>query len=246
MKERTISFSPAMVRANAAGLKSQTRRTLKDQSHYEDWTCATRTLDSEYLRSQLPGADENSWVLQAHPGPLVDGKWQPVGCPYGTPGDLLLVKEAAWMWCERRPNGITPTGRAKWHYVPLESAPIHYTAEHPQKPTINVVSPDTGNQWGWRLKIGRFLPRYACRTTLKIVSVRLEHLQEIGFHDAVYEGLKMDPSGRYTIEGFSNYKGSNDPVDVYQVLWESINGEGSWDENPWVWVINYKIVGAAK
>lgn len=242
IKTRTVLFSAPMIRANAAGLKSQTRRMLKNQESYATWNTATRVFDSEYLRSELPGADESSWVLQEHRGPLIDLKWQPVGCPYGKPGDLLIVKESAWMWCERRPNGKTPTGRDKWHYIPLESAPVLYAADHPQKPMTNVVSPSTGNQWGWRLKIGRFLPRYASRTTLKVISVRLERLHEIGFYDAIYEGITLGKDGRYNFDHAMNYWGSKDPVDAFTVLWESINGEDSWELNPWVWVINYKIV----
>lgn len=232
MKERPILFSAPMVRANAAGLKNQTRRTLKDQEYCADWTCATRTFDSDYLRSKLPGADENSWVLQERPGELDDRKWQPVGCPYGKPGDFLLVKEAAWMWCERRPNGVTPTGRDKWHYAPLESAPVQYAADHPQTPTTSIVSPNTGNQWGWRMKIGRFLPRYASRTTLEVTRVRLEKLWDISEQDAINEGVSSTihlQGGRFANENFA-------------ILWEQINGEGSWDMNPWVWAVNYKII----
>ncbi len=163
-------------------------------------------------------------------------------CPYGAPGDRLRVKEAAWMWCERRPNGKTATGRDKWIYVPMREAPVHYAADHPERPGVGVVSPDTGNLWGWRLKIGRFLPAWASRITLEITGVRVERLKAISEADAIAEGCTLNHNG-YFLGGphaVSGRKQMPTGQRAFRDLWESINGTESWEANPWVWVVEFK------
>ena len=59
----------------------------------------------------------------------------------------------------------------------------------------------------------------ASRLTLEITGVRVERLQAISEEDARAEGVKAIPG-----------------------MWESINGAGSWDANPWVWVIEFTRV----
>jgi len=221
MKERPILFSAPMVRALLAGTKTQTRRIV----------APPRSRDSFVLEDH----DDGWWPYQSDDGESSlcnDGMEHPYASPYGQPGDRLRVKEAAWMWCERRPNGMTKTGRQKWLYVPMRSAGIRYAAEHRSKPNISVVSPDTGNEWGWRLKIGRFLPAWASRITLEVTGIRVERLNDISADDAAAEGWPgPDPQ---------NSIASAYPIAWYSNLWEQINGKGSWETNPWVWVVEFR------
>jgi hypothetical protein len=32
------------------------------------------------------------------------------------------------------------------------------------------------------------------------------------------------------------------PVTSFSSLWQSIHGKDSWDANPWVWVISFKVL----
>lgn len=82
------------------------------------------------------------------------------------------------------------------------------------------------NEWDWRPSI--FMPRRFSRITLEITDVRVERVQDISQADACAEGTPP-------IKGLAER-------DAYQVLWESINGPGSWAANPWVWVIEFKKI----
>jgi hypothetical protein len=82
-----------------------------------------------------------------------------------------------------------------------------------------------------------FMPRWASRITLEIVSVRSERLQEISEEDALAEGITC---------GCGNHQDCyNSNVDVFRKLWESINGDKTgrtWADNPFVWRIEFKVV----
>lgn len=202
--KRAILFSAPMVRAILAGRKRMTRRVVR-------------------------GGIEQ--VSDGMPEGAIAGRAPK--CPYGEPGSLLLVKEAAWMWCERVPNGRTKNGRQRWRYVPLRSAPVHYAADHPERPSETVCSRETGNHWGWRLKIGRFLPAWASRITLRLDAHRVERLQAIAEGDAELEGVSYPLA----------YAGPDTPYrTAFARLWDSIHGPAAWSSDPLVWVVNFSQV----
>jgi len=80
------------------------------------------------------------------------------------------------------------------------------------------------------------MPRWASRITLELTGVRVERLQDIDLADALAEGIS--DTGALILDSAGNEQGG--PIAEYAVLWEQINGTGSWDANPWVWVLDFK------
>lgn len=79
----------------------------------------------------------------------------------------------------------------------------------------------------FRWKPSIHMPRWASRVLLEIVDIRVERLNDISEEDCRSEGM---PAG-------------NNDIGVryaFGTLWEQINGAGSWDLNPWVWVVEFK------
>lgn len=86
------------------------------------------------------------------------------------------------------------------------------------------------------------MPRWASRITLEITGIRVERLQDISEEDAIAEGLLKFPHKDDVAYGFmaDDKHGYGSPRGAYHALWESINSAGSWADNPWVWVIEFK------
>jgi hypothetical protein len=71
--------------------------------------------------------------------------------------------------------------------------------------------------------------------------VRVERLQEISEADVLAEGIDKFDSQLVSATLRSEVRTR---IPAYRALWESINGGGSWDENPWVWVVEFEPVTA--
>jgi len=81
------------------------------------------------------------------------------------------------------------------------------------------------------------MPRWASRIDLENSTIRLERLQDITPDDCRAEGHPMQTGAHITQEAHDDAA-----KDWYRDLWESINGNGSWAANPWVWVIEFKRI----
>jgi len=96
---------------------------------------------------------------------------------------------------------------------------------------------DDGNSPVSHWKPSIHMPREASRITLEITGVRVERLQDISEEDAKAEGCVVRDI-IYSDEPPSSclYK------EQFRLICESINGTGSWEANPWVWVVEFKRV----
>jgi hypothetical protein len=154
------------------------------------------------------------WAFSRLPERLAHppGKEPGILCPYGQPGDRLWVRETL-----DHDAGRGHFYKATGMYVgPL----VDYEKEPP--PSIGLPC---------RAISSIHMPRWASRITLEITGVRVERLQEISRGDATAEGCP-----------FPNMAKGDDPRQWYTALWGQINGEGSWEANPWVWVVEFKKV----
>jgi len=234
MKQRPILFSGPMVRALLDGSKTQTRRVGKIQS--PDFF----GIKAEAVRHATLGYQIQA-THDAYPG-RGTARHAICVCPYGQPGDQLWVREEHYKFghWEPVPGVRTKGGRQKWKFVTdtdetLYEAPDQYRkGRHHKDPSTQA----------WHKRLARFMPRAASRITLEITGVRVERLQAISEVDAIAEGCTQNHNGYYWggPHPVSGLKQMATAKSAYQDLWESINSPGSWNSNPWVWVIEFKRV----
>lgn len=216
MKERPILFSGAMVRAILAGQKTQTRRVVKPppaaDKNFHGWV-----IDSTCSKD----VGKATWAIGD--GPFLQ-QVDRVRCPYGQPGDRLWLRET-WAY------GVHALAAAR-----DEDGPFVYAAAD-------------GTMQGrlcdrWRPSI--HMPRAACRIQLEVTAVRVERLNDISEADCWAEGIEE------VMHDFDDVKQCemasrlgmciDDGKPLFVQLWEAINGDRSWDANPWVWVVEFKRV----
>lgn len=233
MSDHPIIFSAPMVRALLDGRKSMTRRLAKGP--------ACKSLAC-YARNPIYGRPHyhaSAWQ-RVRPGDRLWVRETPVpsstGFEYDTPDDDCidlsdLNSEQIEFWNKRAGDDPNDSRRV---------SPIH-------------------------------MPRWASRLTLIVTATKIERLQSISPEDAVAEGLKklskdaagqeargFSPTWKYGLpepdglpgpQGWQWHEWRISPIDAFQKLWESLHGdgswdEGSWDENPEVVAITFRVIKA--
>lgn len=82
------------------------------------------------------------------------------------------------------------------------------------------------------------MPKAAARIWLQIESIRVERLKDISEEDARHEGV----FNKYLAWKGTEHESTREGREFFKNLWQSINGEESWNANPWVWAITFKVL----
>lgn len=114
-----------------------------------------------------------------------------------------------------------------------------YRANYPEHVPTHYENVPPASDIRWTPSI--HMPRWASRITLEITGVRIERLNSISQEDAQAEGMELT-GWRPTYSDPDSGGEVWTPYDNFAQLWESIYGEESWKANPWVWVIEFKVV----
>lgn len=150
----------------------------------------------------------------------VDGKHLTVmHSPYGGPEDRLWVRET---WQGPLVDDIDAYRAEPSNYHNPEFC--QYAADGGPAPEFVTMDDELVRRWRPSIHMNR----WASRISLEITGVRVERLQDISVGDCCNEGAPLEQT--HAVQTW------------YEELWESINGRGSWDANPWVWVIEFKRV----
>ncbi len=215
MKERPILFSATMIRALLDGTKTQTRRVVK-------WRGLEPGLNLQFSGLSVERHGSN-YVLTSPTRDSHAYRSIPQPCPYGQPGDRLWVRETF--------------------------------AEHPRFADVayradgEEFEDSDGFLWEPKWRPSIHMPRKLSRIVLEVTEVTVQRLEDITDDDAVDEGIRPLPLQEsavlpwWTADVSAGPKlHARTPVAAYGKLWESINGEGSWYTNPWVWCISFRRV----
>lgn len=246
MKEIPILFSTSMVQALLAGRKTQTRREIKESYN----GCLTNGGPHPCPNDPFVFYPGEKFEHPFNEGEMMEVEGDKVYadffcstmnkrayCRFGKPGDLLWVRE-----CFQRLD-----------YPDGTDTQFRYKADQPE-----------GYKTTWKPSI--HMPKAAARIWLEVTDITVQRVQDISGDGILCEGVRYGinqsdiPGMVHPVFKMGNQnnalsfmpKGWEDlPEELkseallyshWAELWCEINSVESWQQNPWVWVVSFKIL----
>lgn len=245
MTTKPILFSTPMVAAINSGHKTQTRRIIKSK-HESGLFQVCKDLNGNVTSIDSLDWDECELDQTNDIQPKV------------SVGESFYVRETwricGWCFEEGYVNIQYKDGSTETFYPETDDFDVWLIRKIDKLEDQDCIERDPENEERFVFVEGKelwepsiFMPKWACRIFLEVTNVRVERLQDISEDDCIAEGVRYwaDEDDTDLLDAiFKNYEtGERNLVSGYssfRTLWISINGEDSWDNNPWVWVYDFK------
>lgn len=218
MKERPLLMTPENAQKVFDGVKTQTRRIIMPQPE-----------DVGYRKNCLvqPFCPGTEWPLAySEKRGSHWSKSEPLVCPYGFVGGQCWIQEPHYLFGHWERSLTKVSGRSTWRFLCKRSHGVRF----PDNPPAEVKK--TRTERGWFRRHGMHMPRWACRTVVELTEIKVGGVQDITPDDIQAEGVDCN-----RLDG-----GFDDGVAFgnFILLWDSINGPGAWQRNPWVWALTMR------
>ena len=184
-------------------------------------------FNTEMVRAILDGRKTQTRRIASDTAELV------YRCAKSTPsapykiGDIIYVRETFVVGI---PDGAEPESESN----PMT---VFYKADDSVHGWMNEDWDEVNIPW----KPSIHMPKEYARLFLRVKDVRVERLNEISEEDAISEGIEHFKSG---FKSYGKHFCENTichPIESFSRLWESIYGNGSFD-NRYVWVIEFEQI----
>jgi hypothetical protein len=148
-------------------------------------------------------------------------------CPYGTPGDRLWVKETFWAYGQWR-SAHDFAGALRWSFDDrTQAAGLDYRYDA-HDPSLLLHQRQAGLETWWK-RPALFMPRVASRLVLEISHIGVGRARDVDDAQILAEGVNPGAHGSNTLQ------------QAWEALWTTINGLESWEANPWVWEVGFRV-----
>lgn len=216
MKQIPILMSTPMVQAMLARLKRMTRR-LKGLENINN-----NPSDWRFVRFEINANGGLNAVFVDRCGFLNES----IRCPYGQPGDILWVRET---WSP----DLAGDGENSYQEY------IHYAADDTRLPIKWVKDYDS-----FKNRPGIHMNKEYARIWLQVTDIRAERLHDISQDDIIAEGVCYGEEYNSELCKWrdSLYGIHQTRKKFWEKTWRSINGDESWDANPWVWCVSFEVL----
>ena len=216
MKKIMFADRFALTQAVLNGTKTQTRRLVLLTLH--------RRIGSEFIKIEPNNIlldNERGWSFE------LDGKTYPLpkqNHPKFQIGEIVAVAQSY-----ERVYAEMIEDWAKHHY------------HAPREDAAEIFRRDFENTSGWDNKM--FVRADLMPHQIRITNLRVQHLQDITDEECAKEGIRVgETTSSFWDERLKDTRFYPSPREAYADLIDRINGRGTWEINPYVFVCDFELI----